>query len=77
MLIVETCERIMDHWYIRGNRMPKYHACINVNGLGSGPWACGHSIEDALDSLVNAHKERFPNGRKSIDQVHYLGRLGR
>lgn len=77
MLIVETCERLMDCWYFHGQRMPKYHACINVNGLGNGPWSCGHSIEDALDSLVNGHKERFPNGRNSIDQVIYLGKLAR
>ena len=57
--------------------MPKYHACINVNGLGNGPWACGSSMEDAIDSLVNGNEDLFPNGRKSIDQIHYMGKLAR
>lgn len=77
MLVVETSERITDNWYFHGRKFPKYHACINVNGKGNGPWACGYSIEDALDNLVNDRPDLFPNGRNSIDQVIYLGRLGR
>lgn len=77
MLIVETCERIMDCWYFHGQRMPKYHACIKGNGLGNGPWSCGNTIEDAIDHLVYDRPDLFPNGRKSIDQIHYLGKLGR
>jgi len=77
MLIVETCERLLDHWYFHGNKMPAYHACINTNGLGNGPWSRGHSIEDALDNLVNDRPDLFPNRRNSIDQVIYLGKLAR
>lgn len=77
MLIVETCERLLDHYYFHGIRMPRYHACINVNGLGNGPWSSGNTIEDAIDHLVYDRPDLFPNGRKSIDQIHYLGKLGR
>lgn len=68
--IVEASERLLDYWEIGGQKLPTYHVCLASN---RGIWACGKSIELALNDLLRSHKENFPNGRDDI-KVVYIGR---
>lgn len=70
---IELSERLMDHWYCGDKQMPKYHAQIAGEG---GYWGCGRNPEEAIESVLRSHPERFPDGRNSV-VVEYVGRNGR
>lgn len=67
---VEICQRLGD-WgfdYQTQRPTPKYHAQIKDKG---GYWGCGHSIDEAVGSLMRSHPEQFGL------QFNWLGKLYR
>lgn len=72
-MIIEVCERLMDEWHVGHIRLPKYHACL-AHRLSV--WSHGRSVEEALDSLIAAHPDEFPNGINGFT-VNYIGRRTR